>query len=626
MTGFHSPNRLRLFLPPMFAAALAIGASGPISFAAPAQTSPADLSPLPAEEDVPPDESVPGQPAPDETPDSRTLRSGLGAKGGDVEVQQLGGDSTVGLGTLRPDNQLRLDMWHGSDISALHRILPKLPAGAPSLAMADLTRRLLLIAAAPPEGGANDGIFGYLRLERLYAAGRVADAERLGTLLAESDQSEGILNILARSQLLLGDDAGACRTALRMRLNSEDPFWIQLRAFCYLLDGATPAALLTANLMEEQKSASPLFLALLRRLADQSTEEIDAKLFDGPVEALEMAMLRRSGLLPPSDVLDSSSLAVKRTVALITLNRPTAESVTIRLNAAETAARHGALDARELQQIYGSVPFEPNVRSGAVRYARRNKGPWANALLYQAVMAQGVPQSVAEYLEVAFRTTRETDAYSIVTQVFADVLKAVPQTLDLAPRGYELGLAAIAARDYAEALAWRDVLKSSALAAATSGEGRGGTARAAQTRTLGALLRIAAPSTELPWQPELADGWTRAATQNVVPLAQVVRELQVLKALGNTLSPGTEAWLANALSLNSSQVVDPDMMRTLDEAALDGRIGETALLALVVLGHGGPQDAHPLALSKAIEALMAVGLKEEARRIGIEAVLATIPS
>ena len=66
----------------------------------------------------------------------------------------------------------------------------------------------------------------------------------------------------------------------------------------------------------------------------------------------------------------------------------------------------------------------------------------------------------------------------------------------------------------------------------------------------------------------------------------------------------------------------PVLLRLLSHAGTDKRIGETVLLSLVMIGEGGPAQAHPIALSSVLSALNAIGLEREARALAIEAALA----
>jgi hypothetical protein len=57
-------------------------------------------------------------------------------------------------------------------------------------------------------------------------------------------------------------------------------------------------------------------------------------------------------------------------------------------------------------------------------------------------------------------------------------------------------------------------------------------------------------------------------------------------------------------------------------SAIDGRLGETVLNALVALGPGGPTRAQGQTVSRVVRALIGAGLREEARALAIESVLA----
>ncbi|MEE8505132.1 MAG: antifreeze protein, partial [Kiloniellales bacterium] len=64
------------------------------------------------------------------------------------------------------------------------------------------------------------------------------------------------------------------------------------------------------------------------------------------------------------------------------------------------------------------------------------------------------------------------------------------------------------------------------------------------------------------------------------------------------------------------------LLYALEEASESQRIGETVLLALVVLGEDGPGKSHTIALSAVLSALGRIGLEQEARNLAIEAALA----
>ncbi|HEU4476208.1 MAG TPA: hypothetical protein VFR71_05885, partial [Methyloceanibacter sp.] len=81
----------------------------------------------------------------------------------------------------------------------------------------------------------------------------------------------------------------------------------------------------------------------------------------------------------------------------------------------------------------------------------------------------------------------------------------------------------------------------------------------------------------------------------------------------------------------SPQPMDGDlpptgMLTSLKQAADAGEIGRTVLLVASVLGPKGAKGAHLIALGDALRALKRVGLDQEARRLGFEALYAHWPS
>jgi hypothetical protein len=64
------------------------------------------------------------------------------------------------------------------------------------------------------------------------------------------------------------------------------------------------------------------------------------------------------------------------------------------------------------------------------------------------------------------------------------------------------------------------------------------------------------------------------------------------------------------------------LRRQIGNAAAAGRVGETVLLSLLMLGQGGPGQASPIVLGRVVESLSSVGLEAPARAIAVEALVA----
>ena len=72
----------------------------------------------------------------------------------------------------------------------------------------------------------------------------------------------------------------------------------------------------------------------------------------------------------------------------------------------------------------------------------------------------------------------------------------------------------------------------------------------------------------------------------------------------------------------SSAIASPALRHNLAAAALNGRLGETVLLALLQLGVAGPGKSGLVTLGETIGGLRAVGLERDAQAIAVEAALA----
>ena len=93
--------------------------------------------------------------------------------------------------------------------------------------------------------------------------------------------------------------------------------------------------------------------------------------------------------------------------------------------------------------------------------------------------------------------------------------------------------------------------------------------------------------------------------------------LTLLDALGVEVPP--EGWLETVgPGREMAAVAPPGLVAALDRSAKEGRVGETVLLALAVLGADPPEKLHPSAIGPVVRALVAIGLAREARALALE--------
>jgi hypothetical protein len=95
----------------------------------------------------------------------------------------------------------------------------------------------------------------------------------------------------------------------------------------------------------------------------------------------------------------------------------------------------------------------------------------------------------------------------------------------------------------------------------------------------------------------------------------------LLSALGEAGGPLLAAKVAAEPPTEGVAAPHAGLLLGLADAAANGRVGETVLLAVLALAEAGPA-ADPFALGTAVQALHRIGLNIEARRLALEGALA----
>ncbi|MGH6948685.1 MAG: hypothetical protein ACREDZ_15245, partial [Kiloniellales bacterium] len=191
-----------------------------------------------------------------------------------IEINPLGEIAPGALGTLTSDGGgLGADLWQGSHRATLLRLLKKLPAPLASPAASDLARRLLLTAAATPEGAGDEGALLDARIERLSALGALADLRQLLAVVPRTLESAVVAQAKVEVALLAGDDDAACREVTNnLSLYSQQLFWQKASIYCQLRAGQRDQARLGLDLLREQGGIEDdrPFASLVESMAGQS--------------------------------------------------------------------------------------------------------------------------------------------------------------------------------------------------------------------------------------------------------------------------------------------------------------------------------------------------------------------
>lgn len=565
----------------------------------PATAPPRGLAPPPGAPTV----EEPATPAEPGAPVEETLPDKFGApQGPRVTMTGLSAIDPAGAGLINSGNGgFAGTLWSGSARSAVSARIAQLPAAPNSPAMQSLMRRLLLTSAQPPAGTAppDEPSFLALRLSKILANGWLDESAMLAAQSARDDSFAR--QTAAEALLLQGRDGDACSDATAMRQSASDPYWLKLRVLCYLQSQDTSAATLTLDVMRERGIEDDAFFALAGALAEgAAAPQITA--LPRP-SGLHLALLRHANKSAPANL----AAWVPATALLSQSN-----DVDVRLTASERAAAAGLLPADQLRMAYEADTFTPDQLDDPEEWAPKLSPARANALYLQSITKRTLPAARAAAFAAALQRAESQNRFALFAQMTDELalqIQPSPQTAWLAPYIERVLLQSGRAKAVEQ---WLMTLNAPSDAP---------TVNAIQIH-----LAFARPSTEniarlqgaMTWlgenalQPGGAKDWL---------MDRATREIPLLEALGYVIPPDAQ-WAASATTAGVvPQGPAAEALIALTRTAQDGRVGETALNALVALGQGGPTRAQGQTVARVVKALMAVGLRNEARAIATEAVL-----
>jgi hypothetical protein len=521
-----------------------------------------------------------------------------------VEVQELKAPDPNAVGVLDDKHGgFGVDMWQGTSIATVRRLLPQLPATTGSATVRSLMRRLLLTAAAVPEGG-NGGTppLLQLRAEALWAMGDVDGTASLLKAAPDSLRNPEISKLKVDALLLAGDVAGACREASAVQSLGGDGNAAKLQVLCHMVAGRTLEGNLALDLMRERKDADHAFIAAVEVLGGLAPVK-GIKLPDP--QPLHLAAFKAAKLPLPAEAAGAPHPAVLRAVA------QSDAPVEVRIAAAEKALAMGALDPEVLRTLYGEVKFTAADLQAPLAPAadKGDKGGRTRALMYRAAQSELKPAARAEIVSRALELALGRGAYAATARLYAPLLA------ELRPDGVPAAFGPIAARALYAAGQF-DV------AAKWMAAGRANPEEAKAYAALWPLERLARGEDDRPAAAATFAAWR---TARELPTDQAERRtavvLGVLAAVGERV-PAAE-WLTalDGALFTAGQPQPRPALKGLLHAASEGlQLGETVLLAAVSLVELDKAD--PDTIARAVAALRHVGLDKEARALAIEAALA----
>jgi hypothetical protein len=644
MTGFRADWRLRAATFIAFAAALLL-VQGP-GFAQ--SNAPVSLVPRPAEKTPAEEDGRPPKIPQRETEPLETVRPLPGTGDSGVKIRGLGKVDTDAVGlTGQNTGGLSAEMWRGTSRAVAERLITAMPERLASGAANDLARSFLLNAAEPPASVIGGVSLVKLRVEKLIALGAAEDAGRLLRAVSTRSVPQNLVESAVRARLLIPDFAGTCQVVESFETGFVSEFGQKALVFCQLMEQEFSEAVLGLELLREQNLAQDvMFFELSNAVISGATPTPEQLAAPGQANSLNLALIRISGAQVPPWFAEADAPSVLKAVAIT----PDADRET-RLTAARSAALWGALSPEELADIYAglgisdddiaSVLLEPEIASAGLRLA----------VMYLAAESQTIAVARAEVLREMWRIAAQHQDWRLAAKLTASQLRLVqPSPIFLWFAGDAMAVS-LAAGKTEQALDWfriadgrtgGDEAVADALTAiwpALRMAAGGGTVTepsGVQARVFdqtgrrnvtvipGAISLSSVRRERLPWDDlRLSDWVARQEAAGERGGVSVATMLALFDALGEQVSDNF--WL-RAESGEPASMAFPalDIWIGLQRAVEAGKVAETVLYALLVVGEEELSQLHPVAIHAIVAALWRVGLEDAARAFALEVAVTTI--
>ena len=525
-----------------------------------------------------------------------------------IEVNTLGAPEGPPAGLLDTTNGgMADDIWSGSPRGVIEDLLARMPLGTPIRSMRGLGRKLLLTKAEAPTGQATRA-FQTVRLQTLLSAGFVSDTAKLAAVTEVKNDPE-FAHLQATAILLGGKPADACGDATATRQSNTEPFWMQLRAYCYAAAGSTDLLDLTRGVMKAQGADDRAFEILLDDTLTHKTTP--PGILHDPTAA-EVFLMRQVG------VPINPSLAARFGLAASVLAlRDAKNSPQARADAASQAMHAGAASSAELGAVADAQVFTPQQFANAGAAAEGLPFFEGQALIRQAVAHGTNDEDKAKLLATAFRLGRQNQLLPVAAAIQEKGAAAISPSPDMRAFAPAFAQALLLVHQADAAERWRDMLdmKSDAdrLLAAS----------------LAVQLYLVAPN---PGRAERAQEALSVLAQNTLtpqPIGGAETKqfaalaLGLYDALGETIPPAAKAQLANLVQHQlPGRRLPPIVMKHLaDMKGQSGMKGEAILTMLDGVGAGGPADLAPDVTIFLVRSLKDWGEADAARAFAIDALL-----
>jgi hypothetical protein len=530
----------------------------------------------------------------------------IGTGADSIEIDELTTVSSDSVGLLNEgEGGLPYTIWRGTRYEVVHDLIGRLPVSTTSPALRRVMRRLLLSEAALPDNATGNGDFIARRLEALSAMGEAAAARDLLAVTPGRNANERLLRVESDVALNAGKFVEACSSASGVVADGAGDYWQKLFIFCQILAGATAEADLGLALIREMGAEEDELLMMLGAMIQGETPMLNTLSDQSP---LHMAVLRASNARLAEDAIEVPSPVI---LAAIATNDNM--DISTRLAAGELAASSAALPVFDHRKLYRTVPFTVDEMESPISTAETLSGHMARALLYQAARKQAVQGAKAEATALALEIARRDDLYASTADAFLDIIAGVAPRSDLIWFAGDAIRAFVLTGNAGAARGWLKMLELNAL--------RSPEAMEALTKLVPVVRLANLHDEEFPSQVGIVE-WLDTVGGEENWRDQAVLLFSLLDNLGEPVDPQSWENLGFDDLGEGMTMMDPALWYRLTAAANGGRIGETVLLASLILGQEGAGQVDSITMGHVVRSLSTTGLYEEARTLAIEAAIA----
>jgi len=525
------------------------------------------------------------------------------------------------------DGGLGLGMWEGTDSTFAKTILELLPVNAPSPAMRNLAKRLLLSDAYQPNKEEKNGLqaispsgkpivsmdqdatFLPLRFSKLASLGAKKELIELSNLVPTEDMLGDLAKEAIYARLLSGETEKVCREVIELARRTNESYWRKTLIVCQLILGNRDDALLSLELLLAELDSEDKFSKLIYTLADETNQiEFDKNsiYFKILIAVLPGEQLNKHRLN-----LDPSGLSVvAKNINL---------SWKIRMLAAEKAVLAGSLPSLYLSELATQFKFEDDIFYRAASESKSMEGFMARSLLLQAAALNTSVIERARFLRLLLDNADSDEIFQVYASVIMPILLTIKPRPDLIWFASSATRAAIAGGNYMLASNWLTVLgKTLDLDYEASGS----------LLRLLPLIAIAGQTLPVPFSKQqatdvwsgLSDSFSREDKEK-----RASRLLVLLSAMGIESREGAWKNIISSSNIFEKENIPATALRyQLRDAARNNRIAEVVSLSLIMLGAEGPSKSGLVALNAVIRSLREIGLESDAREIAIEAAISYV--